>query len=91
MPAVQSEQDALPPLEGLTEADYTQTIDWKVAKEGINYADVPNFESYTPAYNETYDLLHQVRDEVAVHTGPDLDTEIADLKSQMQAIWDKGS
>ena len=87
MPAVESEQDAF--LQSL-QADYTQTIDWNVAKDGVNYADVPNFESYTPAYNETLDLVLEVRDEVAVDPGLDLDAEIADLKTQMQAIWDKG-
>ena len=44
-------------LQTASQADYTQPIDWKVAKEGVNYADVPNFESYTPAYNETLDLI----------------------------------
>ncbi len=38
MPAVESKQDAF--LQGL-QADYTQTIDWNVAKEGIQFADVP--------------------------------------------------
>ena len=36
---------------------YTQTIDWQVAKDGIAYADVPNFEGYMPAYNESLDLI----------------------------------
>ena len=42
-----------------------QVIDWNVAKEGVNHADVPNFESYMPAYNESLDLPEHVRDEVA--------------------------
>ena len=42
-------------------ADYTQTIDWNVAKEGVNHADVLNFESFMPAYNQTLDLAQHVR------------------------------
>ena len=87
MPAVEAKQDAfLQTLQG----DYTQTIDWNVAKEGVNFADVPNFESYTPAYNETYDLVLKFGTKWQSTPGLNLDTEIADLKTQMQAIWDKG-
>jgi multiple sugar transport system substrate-binding protein len=87
MPAVESEQDAF--LQGL-QADYTQTIDWKVAKEGIQFADVPNFESYMPAYNQSLNLLNTFGTKWQATPGLDLDKEIADLKSQMQAIWDQG-
>ncbi len=86
MPAVEAKQDAF--LQSL-QADYTQTIDWNVAKEGVNFADVPNFESYTPAYNETYDLVLKFGTKWQSTPGLDLDTEINDLKTQMQAIWDK--
>ena len=61
-----------------------------MAKEGVNHADVPNFESYTPAYNETYDLVIKFGTKWQSTPGLNLDTEIADLKAQMQAIWDKG-
>ncbi len=87
MPAVESKQDAF--LQSL-QADYTQPIDWAVAKEAVNHADVPNFESYTPAYNETYDLIQKFGTKWQSTPGLNLDTEIADLKAQMQAIWDKG-
>ena len=56
MPAVEAKQDAF--LQSL-QADYTQPIDWKVAKDAVQFADVPNFESYTPAYNETFDLIQK--------------------------------
>ena len=87
MPAVESKQDAF--LQTL-QADYKQTIDWNVAKEGVKYADVPNFESYMPAYNQTLDLLNKFGTKWQATPGLDIDTEIADLKTQMQAIWDKG-
>jgi multiple sugar transport system substrate-binding protein len=87
MPAVESRQDAF--LQGL-QADYTQTIDWNVAKEGIQFADVPNFESYTPAYNQTLNLINTFGTKWQATPGLDLDKEIADMKTQMQAIWDQG-
>jgi multiple sugar transport system substrate-binding protein len=87
MPAVESKQDAF--LQSL-QADYTQTIDWNVAKQGIAFADVPNFESYVPAYNQTLDLINTFGTKWQATPGLDLDKEIADMKSQMQAIWDKG-
>ena len=40
-PAIESQQDAH--LEKVF-SEYSQKPDWKVAKEGINFADVPNFE-----------------------------------------------
>jgi len=86
MPAVESKQDAF--LQGL-QADYSQTIDWNVAKEGVAFADVPNFESYTPAYNETFTLIQKFWTNWQATPDLNLDTEIANMKSQMQAIWDK--
>jgi multiple sugar transport system substrate-binding protein len=87
MPAVESEQDAF--LQGL-QADYTHTIDWNVAKAGIQFADVPNFESYMPAYNQTLNLINTFGTKWQATPGLDLDKEIDDMKTQMQAIWDQG-
>ena len=49
MPARPEEQDAF--FTTLQEG-FPNQVDWNVAKEGVNYADVPNFESYMPAYND---------------------------------------
>lgn len=87
MPAVESKQDAF--LQAL-QADYTQKIDWNVAKQGVAFADVPNFESFMPAYNQTLDLLNTFGTKWQATSGLDMDAEIAELKTQMQAIWDKG-
>jgi multiple sugar transport system substrate-binding protein len=87
MPAVESKQDAF--LQSL-QADYKQKIDWNVAKQGVAFADVPNFESYMPAYNQTLDLINTFTTKWQSTPGLDLDAEIAAMKSQMQAIWDKG-
>jgi multiple sugar transport system substrate-binding protein len=87
MPARPTEQDAY--FESISK-NYTQTIDWDVAKEGVNHADVPNFESWVPAYNQTLDLLNTFGTKWQATPGLDLDKEIADLKTQLQAIWDQG-
>ncbi len=86
MPARAEKQDAF--FEGLG-SQFTQTVDWQVAKDGVQYADVPNFESYMPAYNESLDLINTFGTKWQATTGLDLDTEISALKSQLQAIWDK--
>ena len=87
MPAVESQQDAF--FQSL-QADYTHKIDWNVAKRAVAFADDPNFESYTPAYNQTLYLINTFGTRWQATPGLDLDKEIADMKSQMQAIWNKG-
>jgi multiple sugar transport system substrate-binding protein len=96
MPARPAEQDAFfETLQNQTGDDgkplYPQKIDWNVAKEGVNHADVPNFESYMPAYNESLDLLNTFGTKWQATPGLDLDAEIQALKTQLQAIWDKSS
>jgi multiple sugar transport system substrate-binding protein len=86
MPARPSEQDAFFETFG---ADFPQDVDWNVAKEGVNYADVPNFESWMPEYNQSLDLLITFTTKWTSTPGLNLDNEINDLKSQLQAIWDK--
>jgi multiple sugar transport system substrate-binding protein len=88
MPAIESEQDAF--LQSL-QADYKQTIDWDVAKAAIAFADIPNFESYVPAYNETFSLIQKYGTKWWSTPGLDLDAEIAALKAEMQATWDKAN
>jgi multiple sugar transport system substrate-binding protein len=96
MPARPAEQDAFfETLQNQTGDDgkplYPQKIDWNVAKEGVNHADVPNFESYMPAYNESLDLLNTFGTKWQATPDLNLDTEIDALKTQLQAIWDKTS
>ena len=96
MPARPAEQDAFfETLQNQTGDDgkplYPQKIDWNVAKEGVNHADVPNFESYMPAYNESLDLLNTFGTKWQATPGLDLDAEIEALKTQLQAIWDKAA
>ena len=87
MPAVESEQAAFLQAK---QADYKQTIDWNVAKQGVAFADVPNFESFMPAYNQTLDLMSKFYTKWQATPGLNIDTEVADLKTQMQQTWDAG-
>ena len=84
-PAIESQQDAH--LEKVFGA-YSQKPDWKVAKEGINFADVPNFESYTPAYSQTFDIILKYGTKWQTTPGLNLDTEVAAMKDEIQAAWD---
>jgi multiple sugar transport system substrate-binding protein len=84
-PAIESQQDAH--LEKVFGA-YSQKPDWKVAKEGINFADVPNFESYTPAYNQTFEIILKYGTKWQTTPGLNLDTEISAMKDEIQAAWD---
>jgi multiple sugar transport system substrate-binding protein len=86
MPARPEEQDAF--FTTLQE-QYPNQVDWNVAKEGVNYADVPNFESYMPAYNESLDKIIEFGTKWQTNQGLNLDTEIEDLKTQLQSIWDQ--
>jgi multiple sugar transport system substrate-binding protein len=83
-PAIESEQDAH--LEKVFGA-YSQKPDWKVAKAGIDFADVPNFESYTPAYNQTFDIILKYGTKWQTTPGLNLDSEIEAMKGEIQAAW----
>ena len=87
MPAVESKQDAF--LESQFK-DYPQGIDTKVIKEGVAFADVPNFESFMPAYNKTLDLINTHGTKWQTTPGLDLDAEIDAMLKEMQAAWDAG-
>jgi len=71
-------------------AVYPPKVDWQVAVDGIPYADNPNFEAWMPAYNKSLDLLTQKLTKWTSTPGLNMDAEIATLKQQLQAIWDKG-
>lgn len=86
MPARVADQDA---FFTTAQEEFTQPIDWLVAKDGVAYADVPNFEGYMPAYNESLDLIITFGTKWQATSGLNMDTEIEDLRVQLQAIWDK--
>jgi Bacterial extracellular solute-binding protein. len=86
MPARPGEQAAF--FDTLSEG-FTQKIDWQVAIDGIQYADVPNFESEMPDYNKAFDKLNEFSTRWQAKAGLDLDKEIADLRDALQLIFDQ--
>ena len=89
MPASSPKQDAF--LQGLPGPTTPQTIDWNVAKEGIEYATSRTSKSYTPAYNQTLDLINTFGTKWQATPGLDIDDrDRGDCKTQLQAIWDQG-
>jgi multiple sugar transport system substrate-binding protein len=68
---------------------YPIHVDWKVATDGIQYADNPNFEAYMPAYNQSLDTFNKYLTRWTSTQGLNMDQEIAALQSDLQTIWDK--
>ena len=68
---------------------YPAGINWDVATQGIQYADVnPNSESYMPSYNKSLDVLVKYLTRWTSTAGLNMDTEFANLKSELQKVWD---
>jgi multiple sugar transport system substrate-binding protein len=89
MPAREGEQAAFFDTLGATFEG--QTIDWQVAVDGVQFADVPNFESAMPNYNKAFDKLNEFSTKWQSTPGLDLDKEIADLKAALQKVFDEAS
>ena len=77
-------------------SSFQKPIDWQVAIDGINHADVPNFESPLPfnksgenTYNESVAAITTAATRWDTQSGLNMDTEIANLQSALQTIWNK--
>ncbi|MDP9250719.1 MAG: sugar ABC transporter substrate-binding protein, partial [Chloroflexota bacterium] len=68
---------------------FKQKIDWQVAIDGIQFADVPNFEGPMPDYNKATDTLNTFSTKWQGTPGLDLDKEMADLKAALQKVFDE--
>ena len=86
MPARTADQTAF--FDNLNK-QFVQKPDWQVAIDSIQYADNPSFEAYVPAYNQTADRLGTFWTKLRSTAGLNVDSEIAKLKTDLQAIWDK--
>jgi multiple sugar transport system substrate-binding protein len=76
------------------QAQFTNTVDWQVAVDGIEHADKPNFEDFMPAYNESLGLVGsggKYLTKWGNTAGLDMDKEFEALRVELQAIWDKAS
>jgi len=86
MPAVPSEQDD---FFTTYQEQFPNQVDWQVVKDSLQYADIPNWEGYMPAYNETLDRILAYGDKWATTEGLNMDDEIAALQAEIQGIWDQ--
>jgi len=83
-PARVSLQDAF--IEGLNE-QFPQGVDWQVAIDGLAYPDIPNHESNLPNYAKAYDRIGAFQTLYETEPALDLDAEIDNLISDLQAIF----
>ncbi|GAG92073.1 unnamed protein product, partial [marine sediment metagenome] len=88
MPARLSLQDAY--FDTYTEANFPDRddINWDVVVAGMAYPDNPNHESWMPSFQETTDKYNELWNKWANTSGLDMDTEIAELTSALQSIFD---
>jgi len=70
--------------------------DWQVFLDGIDHADVPNFESPLPfnksgenTYNESLSAINTYATRWDTTQGLDMDAQITQMQADLQAIWDK--
>ena len=87
MPARPDKQDAFFEALGQSEG-FPEEVDWKVAKDSLEYADNPNFEAPMPKYNETLTILVKYASKWATTPGLDMDAEIEALRAEVQGSWD---
>jgi len=70
--------------------------DWQVAIDGIDHADVPNFESPLPTnksgentYNESVAQINTYATRWDTTPGLDIAKQIDQMKQDLQTIWNK--
>jgi hypothetical protein len=64
-------------------------LDWDVVKAAIAYPDIPNNQSYVPNYGEAKAAFQAFQNKVRTTAGLNMDTELANLKTTLQGIFDK--
>jgi multiple sugar transport system substrate-binding protein len=85
MPARTADQDAF--FANLDER-WTQGVDWQVAIDGVEYADNPSFEAWTPAYQETFAAIVSFGSTLRTDGSLDIEAAITDFEAEIQAIFD---
>jgi multiple sugar transport system substrate-binding protein len=86
MPARIADQDA---FFATLDEKYPQGVNWDVAKAGMDYADIPSNEAYTPGYLEMYDRVNTFNTKLQSEDGLDVAAETAQLQADLQTIYDK--
>lgn len=71
---------------------YPPNVNWSVVTQAIPLADVnPNSENTMPNYNKSLDTLVKYLTRWTGTPGLNMDTEIANLKQDLQKVWDAAS
>jgi multiple sugar transport system substrate-binding protein len=69
---------------------YPPQVNWDVVTQAIPFSDVnPNFESPMPNYNKALDVLVKYLTRFTGTKGLDIDAELAKMKTELQAAFDK--
>ncbi len=85
MPATESERPAF--FEAFDKRVAPNKVDWSVAEEMLKYPDLPNHESWLPNLIKANDLFGKFRKLLDQTPNLDVDKEINNLQSQLDAIF----
>ncbi len=72
------------------EAQYPFVNNWEIIKDGLDYPDAPNAESWMPHYDTAWDRLQSFADHIGSTPGLNMDNEIADLRADLESIFNDG-
>ncbi len=86
MPARVGDQEAF--FAALDET-YPQGVNWQVARDGLNYADVPSHEAWFPNYLRGRDRVTQFTTLLNSTPGLDVQAELETFIGDMQTIFDE--
>ncbi|WP_283138898.1 ABC transporter substrate-binding protein [Rhizohabitans arisaemae] len=84
MPARTADQDA---FFTTLATQFTNTVDWQVTKDSVQFADNPHSESHTTKYNQTITILGTYRSRWMTQPGLNMDDELAKLQKEIQTVW----
>ena len=84
MPANESLQDDY--FASLDET-WTQGVEWQVAKDALQYPDIPNHEGWMPNFNKANDRIGQFGQKFISEPGLDIDAEAKKLQADLQKIF----
>ena len=71
---------------------YPAGINWDVVTQAIQFADIdPNSEAFMPNYNKSLDVLVKYLTRFTGTKGLDIEAELANMKAELQAVFDKAS
>lgn len=85
MPAKVSDRDAF--FAAFDKRTAPNKVDWQVAKDMLNYPDLPNHESWLPNITKANDLFNKFRTYMDQTPGVDMDAAIAKLQADLDAVF----